>query len=266
MERGRLLVDPPQDGTWNMALDQALLDAATADSGPVLRFYRWSEATLSLGYFQASQQRHEHSESRDCPMLRRSSGGGAIVHDQELTYSLIVPIGQMPTPSRLLYDWMHQAVCNLLHRCDLAANLFQPTDSPTQPVPPFLCFLRRAQGDVVVASGTSASGTSGSGMGGDGQGNKVMGSAQRKGAQAILQHGSLLLSRSRFAPQLPGIDDLMSPTHRIDDSQWIEHLCQHLQSESGWEFTAGQYTAAEIQAAQHWQRERFANENWTHKR
>src|SRR5687767_6703039 len=92
MPTARLIIDPPAEGSWNMAVDEALLESA-ADSGEItLRFYEWSRATLSLGYFQSHAERSGHTASLACPMVRRSTGGGAIVHDQELTYSLVVPM------------------------------------------------------------------------------------------------------------------------------------------------------------------------------
>src|ERR1700682_6410647 len=86
----RLLIDPPALGAWNMAVDQALLEHA-ASGGWTLRFYSWIEPTLSLGYFQAHRDRRTHTASRGLPLVRRASGGGAIVHDHELTYSLSGP-------------------------------------------------------------------------------------------------------------------------------------------------------------------------------
>ena len=71
-----------------MAVDETLLESAAETSATTLRFYRWDRPTLSLGYFQQTADRTQHPESADCPLVRRSSGGGAIVHDHELTYSL----------------------------------------------------------------------------------------------------------------------------------------------------------------------------------
>src|SRR5271169_4762547 len=87
----RLLVDPPASGAWNMAVDEALVDDAAARHACWLRFYGWSEPTLSLGYFQGYEERLAHRPSRQCPVVRRPSGGGAILHDVEITYSLAIP-------------------------------------------------------------------------------------------------------------------------------------------------------------------------------
>ncbi len=87
MQQCRLIVDPPQAGAWNMAVDEALLESAVAGGLPVFRLYQWSEPTLSLGYFQAVADRQQHPASHGCPLVRRRSGGGAILHAHELTYA-----------------------------------------------------------------------------------------------------------------------------------------------------------------------------------
>ena len=90
----RLIVDPPAPGAWNMAVDEALFEQAAKFGTPTLRFYQWSEPTLSLGYFQNYDDRRSHAASLGTAAVRRTTGGGAILHDQELTYSLVWPAGQ----------------------------------------------------------------------------------------------------------------------------------------------------------------------------
>src|SRR4051812_39572627 len=91
VQRCSLIIDAPADGAWNMALDEALLHAAESDGTATLRFYGWREPTLSLGYFQKHVDRALHSASENCTLVRRTSGGGAILHDRELTYSIALP-------------------------------------------------------------------------------------------------------------------------------------------------------------------------------
>jgi lipoate-protein ligase A len=97
MSSARLIIDPPASGAWNMAVDEALLRSAAQRGTATLRFYQWSEPTLSLGYFQAADDRQQHFASLACPLVRRASGGGAIVHDRELTYSLAMPLSNTRT-------------------------------------------------------------------------------------------------------------------------------------------------------------------------
>src|SRR6185295_18138238 len=100
----RLLIDPPGGGAWNMAVDEALLETAATTGQATLRFYQWQEPTLSLGYFQSVADRQQHAASLDCPVVRRASGGGAILPDRELTYSVALP---QPVASSALYDACH---------------------------------------------------------------------------------------------------------------------------------------------------------------
>lgn len=189
-----LLIDAPASGFWQMAVDEALLESA-AEGRATLRFYTWSEPTVSLGYFQRYVEREKHRASRDCPLVRRDTGGGAIVHDQELTYSLALPVDHpLAADAMRLYRAAHGALLDTLGSFGIEArlrgqreldpSLERPTDEP------FLCFQRRAEGDVLL------------------EGVKVCGSAQRRRRGVILQHGSLLLARSSAAPELPGIQQL----------------------------------------------------------
>ncbi len=192
----RLLIDPPAPGPWNMAVDDVLLDLAAATGQATLRFYQWQQPTLSLGYFQALDNRRQHAASQDCPVVRRASGGGAILHDRELTYSLAIP----QTSARLadvrhLYELCHGTLIAALADYGVAAALYRDcaqnkTDDTSSAAHPFLCFQRRTCFDVVI------------------DGAKIAGSAQRRRRGAVLQHGSVLLGRSPQAPELPGIQEV----------------------------------------------------------
>lgn len=201
----RLLIDPPASGAWNMAIDEVLLESAARDGLATLRFYRWSEATLSLGYFQKFADRVRHVKSQACPVVRRSSGGGAIVHDQELTYSLAIPT-ELPAAANVeaLYDAAHDSLMEALAAWGIRATKSgKGTSYACGDVPPgkiaareepFLCFERRVCGDVLL------------------EGHKICGSAQRRHHGAILQHGSVLLGTSAAAPELAGLRELTGIT------------------------------------------------------
>jgi lipoyl(octanoyl) transferase len=209
----RLIFDAAAPGAWNMALDESLLiDAADSGIG-TLRFYAWNEPTLSLGYFQQYEQRLQHAASVTCACVRRQTGGGAILHDRELTYSLVLPPGHPGTrQSESLYIKVHDAFISalseplsdrstgvVLRRVDKVSN--------TSKRQPFLCFQRRAVGDVVAIPLTPPLRT-------DDPSHpaaadwKILGSAQRRSRGALLQHGSLLFARSAAAPELPGYLDV----------------------------------------------------------
>jgi lipoate-protein ligase A len=204
-----LIVDSPAPGAWNMAVDEALLLRAAEGDVGTLRFYRWSEPTLSLGYFQSQSDCRQHSASAGCAIVRRQTGGGAILHDRELTYSLTLPAGQPPVRNaEQLYRTVHGAFVAALQPLLTAAGdrwsmEVRAADSPLPKTgEPFLCFVRRARGDVLL----TRTWPSDSPRLPD-EPVKIVGSAQRRHRGAILQHGSLLLETSPFAPELPGLRD-----------------------------------------------------------
>jgi lipoate-protein ligase A len=199
-----------------MAVDEALLGDAAENGVATLRLYQWSEPTLSLGYFQQYDDRHQHTASRECPCVRRQTGGGAILHDRELTYSLALPASHpLAKQTNILYTSIHEAfIAELMpmvmagdSRRFLASRDQESTLSAREE--PFLCFQRRARGDVVLQSPESAA-DFGARAFDPGQPDwKILGSAQRRHRGAILQHGSLLLTTSAAAPELAGLSDLI---------------------------------------------------------
>ncbi|NQU76230.1 MAG: hypothetical protein HQ546_07960 [Planctomycetes bacterium] len=109
----RLFIDPPQDGPTNMAVDGCLLAQAALGGPGLLRLYRWTTATLSLGYFQHyDDPARQSGPLAELPVVRRCTGGGAILHADELTYCMALPTdhplaGRTPAD---LYVWMHERI------------------------------------------------------------------------------------------------------------------------------------------------------------
>ncbi len=201
---GYALLDCARSGFENMALDQRLLEAASELQCLFVRVYQWSEPTVSLGYFQPYAERDAHRPSNGLATVRRSTGGGAIVHHHDWTYCVAMPVSFLSRidndsgartgnvgAAPALYDCIHDEVVDFLNQAGFAANKWNRTCSPAtaqnELQRQFLCFERRSCGDIELG------------------GHKVMGSAQRRGNQAILQHGSLLLATSPFAPNLTGL-------------------------------------------------------------
>jgi lipoate-protein ligase A len=247
MSTARLIIDHGQSGPMNMAVDEALLLFAPR-FGPTLRFYQWDKPTLSLGYFQSAAERGAHAASASCPLVRRSTGGGAILHDQELTYSFVMPVDQHEkSGAGPLYYAFHETLIQALAEKNLRATL-AAEDALEQlgKQPPFLCFQRRAAGDVLLA------------------GEKICGSAQRRQREAILQHGSVLLARSTFAPELAGLAELGGVSLSAEElaAMWLPGLQLRL----GLEFEAGELDSAEATAAQRLAEDRFGEDAWSLRR
>jgi len=110
----RLIVEGAQRGAWNMAVDEALAEAVdAARSAPVLRLYRWSPPCLSLGFSQP----YEAADAGFCPargvdVVRRPTGGRAVLHHLELTYAVAAPLGQGPFTHDL--QAAYQTICGAL--------------------------------------------------------------------------------------------------------------------------------------------------------
>jgi len=199
----RLLVDPAGDGVTNMAVDEALLASAVERSSATLRLYRWAEPTLSLGYFQSAAEIADQApEVRRLPVVRRPTGGGAIIHADELTYCLAVPPAPAyeagrGLPAAELCAWMHSAIAEAIRalgvrsvRVGLRAGdgMRAATGLAEQP---FLCFQRLGRFDLMAAGG------------------KLAGSAQRRRRGAVLQHGSVILRRSFPAQGGASLEELL---------------------------------------------------------
>lgn len=243
----RLLVEGAGPGAWQMAVDEALLQSAADESRTTLRFYQWSEPTLSLGYFQVYAARSEHADSRDCPLVRRQTGGGAIVHDRELTYSLAMSCAHpLADDAARLYDAVHTALVRALAEFGIRARQLAEAEVRPGALLSFLCFERRAAGDVIFAQ------------------SKICGSAQRRRRGAILQHGSLLLARSACAPQLSGVLELCAISLEMGEiaSRWGREIGANLELS----LDADSLTANELAAATRLESEKYAMPPWNRRR
>lgn len=239
----RMIHDEPAPGDWNMAVDEALAESVARSGVPVLRFYGWSAPTLSLGYFQRAADRALHPASQNCPMVRRASGGGAILHDRELTYCLVLPNADpRARRPRGLYMVVHQSLQRHLAERDVRAEL-QPRTLKSDE---FLCFARRAEGDMLLNS------------------QKICGSAQRRHSGSVAQHGSILLAESPRAPELPGILELsgVNFARAALAEEWGRRLGVDLDlTPQASELTTGESEAAEILRLR-----KFASAAWNEKR
>lgn len=220
----RLLVDLPASGPWNMAVDEMLLADAVETDTATLRFYQWNQPTLSLGYFQHYADRQSHSIGNEIDTVRRLSGGGAILHDREWTYSLALPRAHpLASETEALYQTVHKVLLKWLQRAaDLAKEhwrlqLCQPTATKPNKPQPFLCFARRSSGDIVLDSGNRSD---------PAKDHKIVGSAQRRRRGAVLQHGSILLHVSDQAPELSGFSDTTAV--QLSHAMFVDDLTQEL--------------------------------------
>lgn len=197
MARWRLIVHEAAHGAWNMGVDEALLATAVRTGRPSLRFYRWQGPWLSLGYGQISdRERVEACGQAGVGVVRRVSGGRAVLHGCDLTYALAAREDQLPPGLMASYALVAETLIRALEALGVEAvatgapgsreayrHRFQPESvgrvSHGQRAG-FDCFARPAGREICVG------------------GKKLAGSAQRRAKGGILQHGSI-----RLAPDPP---------------------------------------------------------------
>jgi lipoyl(octanoyl) transferase len=169
---------------FNMALDEALLDwHSEGKIPPVIRFYGWDPATLSIGYFQKVEKEIdlEAVKAHGLGFVRRPTGGRGVLHEHELTYSVIVSEDhpEMPKTVTEAYRVISEGILKGFHQLGLEAYFAVPrTDEEKSALKnprSAVCFDAPSWYELVV------------------EGRKVAGSAQTRQKGVILQHGSILL-------------------------------------------------------------------------
>jgi lipoyl(octanoyl) transferase len=149
----------PRAAATNMAIDEALLESVSA---PSIRFYRWNHPALSFGYFGKFADVAE--QKRD--LVRRWTGGGIVLHGEDLTYSIIIPAGAFGHSLRSIYEQTHRAIRLALGPKAELAEKISPKISES-------CFANPVRADVMM------------------NGRKVAGAAQRRTRRGLLQQGSI---------------------------------------------------------------------------
>jgi lipoate-protein ligase A len=193
----KTVAEQANSGAWNMALDEALLNAAVHQELCALRLYQWSEPTVSLGHFQKLDDPVVAQRFPLLAKVKRLSGGGAILHDVELTYSCVLPASHpLCRQPGEIYDRVHEQIVAVLNDWGVPCAM---RGTPLSGPEPFLCFGRGDPRDIVY------------------QGHKLVGSAQRRRSGAVLQHGAILLGASGHAPEFPGILELTGQAFNRDE-------------------------------------------------
>jgi lipoyl(octanoyl) transferase len=180
MNTWRLLKSPPAHGAWNMAVEEAILEAVGQDASlPTLRLYAWEPACLSLGYAQPfADVDVPRLEARGWELVRRPTGGRAVLHTNELTYAVIAPLNEPRVAGSVLESYQRLAnalveALNLLGmRVQVNENSATVHGARTNPV----CFEVASAFEITVG------------------GRKLLGSAQARRKEGVLQHGSLPLT------------------------------------------------------------------------
>jgi lipoyl(octanoyl) transferase len=201
MTTWRLLDTGALSASFNMAIDEAVLQLhARGESPPTLRFYQWHPPAVSLG----ALQRQPGFDLGACRRLgldvvRRSTGGRAVLHQNDLTYSIVSGTEEgMPLTLAGAYRLLCRGLLAGFHLLGVEAELGQEKVRTDQPD---VCFLRSLIGDIVC------------------RGKKFVGSAQTWSGSSLLQHGSILLE-----PQAETWAELL-----VTDAETQHRRCEDLE-------------------------------------
>ena len=270
----RLLNSGFQTAAQNMATDEAIMRSYAAKQvPPTIRFYGWQPAAVSMGYFQHGEREINFAACREqgIDVVRRLTGGRAVLHAQELTYSIIVgeDYPDMPMTITASYRYLSQGLLLGLAKLGLTAEMTKPQAAYAHKTPQpasAACFDAPSHYELTVSH------------------KKLIGSAQVRKHGVILQHGSILLAFS--AEQLAGILQANSEEkdktcsmlkNRVIDLQtalnrnvtWDE---ARLAMEAGFaealgiELAEGELTALEKETAGELSVTKYAQDAWTLKR
>lgn len=269
----RLLIHGPGKGKYNMAVDEAVHNAyQRGHTGPTLRFYRWKPACLSVGRFQdvRKQVNLENLRQLGIDLVRRQTGGRAVLHDDELTYSLVISERLLPGSILETYKAISQALVNALRNLGVPAQLSELEKGVTARDPRFkgaACFSAASWYEI------------------EAHGKKIIGSAQFRKGGVILQHGSIPLSidyaklvkclksssqahagrlESMLSNKAAGVCQLAPRPVGIDELQ--EELIQSFEITFGWKLEKGSLSPEEIAETVKLCQSKYGDDTWTMKR
>src|SRR5690625_551677 len=168
-----------QDAATNMAIDEALIHwHSKGEIGPTLRFYRWEKPSLTVGHFQNVHKTIDFSglEKHGCDFVRRLTGGSAVLHDDELTYSIVVneQHPKIPHSVNKAYFVLAQGILHGYRNLGIQADFSLPDIKQRERSA--VCFETPAIYEMIV------------------DGKKLTGNAQTRKNGVLLQHGSIPLS------------------------------------------------------------------------
>lgn len=198
MKRWLVLPSGPGEAAWNMAVDEMLLEFASAMNAPVLRLYGWEKPAATFGYFQKHGEISSWTGLR--PLIRRPTGGGLVPHDRDWTYSVIAPPGdewfqlRAEESYRRVHEWVRLAFESLQERTELSSRRVKEA--------PGRCFAGAEKFDLLW------------------QGQKIAGAAQRRNKLGLLIQGSV-----------------QNPSPGVSRGAWEEGMLGAATSEwgAGWE-------------------------------
>ena len=267
MTTWRLLITPPTRGAWNMAADESILEhIGRGEALPTLRLYAWDPPCLSLGHAQPfSDVDITRLKEHGWEVVRRLTGGRAILHTDELTYSVIAPTNEPRVEGSVLesYNRLAQALLLAVKSLDISVEMKEgkPNNSAT---PNPVCFEVPSTYEITVNE------------------KKLIGSAQARKKEGVLQHGSLPLTGDLMricqalkfeneAAREHAAKRLLERATTVESALGVEISWEKAQqafihafeAQLGLSFERGALSESESQRAEELIKEKYAHPAWT---
>jgi len=268
MTTWRLLHTAPANGAWNMAVDESILEhIQRGEAMPTLRLYSWNPPCLSLGHAQPfADVDMERVKANGWEVVRRMTGGRAILHTDELTYSVTGSADEPVLAGGILesYNRLAQALMFAVRELGLPVEMKEHADQPATKNSNPVCFEVPATYEITV------------------NGKKLIGSAQARKKEGVLQHGSLPLTGdlTRICQALVFKDEAareVASQRLLDRATTVESvigvekdwetaaqsLVRGFESQLGIKFESGVLSPSEEKRAAELVNEKYANAVWT---
>lgn len=264
----RLLYTPPAQGAWNMAADEAILEHIhRKESLPTLRLYSWNPPCLSLGHAQSIKDVDiERLNSNGWEIVRRLTGGRAILHTDELTYSVTGNTNEITLAGGVLesYNRLAQALLFAIRELGLPVEMKEHIqESSVQNLNP-VCFEVPSTYEITVAE------------------KKLIGSAQARRKEGVLQHGSLPLqgdltricqalnfkdedsrerARQRLLERATTVETVLG--RRVSFEKAGQAFVKGFEAQLRIQFKHGEMSPSEIKRTEELVSEKYAHPSWT---
>ncbi|MBL8099666.1 MAG: lipoate--protein ligase family protein [Anaerolineales bacterium] len=270
MSKWRLLHTPPSTGAWNMAVDEAILEQIyRGESKPTLRLYSWNPPCLSLGHAQPFKDVDvERLKSNGWEVVRRLTGGRAILHTDELTYSVTGSEHEEILSGGVLesYNRLSKALLYAVQSLSLPVKVQEEKHTTASQNLNPVCFEVPSSYEITV------------------NGKKLIGSAQARKKEGVLQHGSLPLTGDltricdalvfeNESAQQEAKDRLLARATTVETVLGVEiswetaaqALVKGFEAVLGIQFEDAELSQSEIQRANELVQEKYAHSSWTEK-
>ena len=263
----RYLTTPPARGAWNMAVDEAILEhAGRGEVLPTLRLYAWDPPCLSLGHAQPfADVDTTRLAAHGWEVVRRVTGGRAILHTDELTYSITGPADEPTLAGDVLssYNRLAGALLAAIQNLSLPVEMKEGKVDASGQINP-VCFEVPSTYEITV------------------KGKKLIGSAQARRREGVLQHGSLPLTgdltrivqalvfpdetaRERAAERLLArattVESVLGRVVALETAQ--QTFVRAFEAQLGMSFEQGELSQSELARAEQLVKEKYAHPSWT---